>query len=91
MKKTRVALAAIITVVVVALGVVFYYANFNGYKVIDINYHFDYAYIYVPNGAVIEGEIESWTDSADGEQLTITLKDGRTYLTNSVNCLLVQN
>lgn len=65
--------------------------DFSGYDWVDTNYHFDYAYIQLPNGVVVEGEIASWSDSEDGEQLTITFKDGTRYLCSSYNCVLVEN
>lgn len=58
------------------------------YQVIDLQYNFNYAYIQLQNGELIEGKVESWTDYEDGEQLQVTI-DGVTYLTNSYNCTLV--
>ena len=58
------------------------------YQVIDLQYNFNYAYIQLQNGELIEGKVESWTDYEDGEQLQVTI-DGITYLTNSYNCTLV--
>lgn len=54
----------------------------------DTVYTFDYAIIQLPNGEVVEGEVESWKDYDDGEQLQIKI-DGTTYLTSSLNCTLV--
>ena len=34
-------------------------------------------------------DIDSWAD-AEGEQLTITTKDGKRYLVSSFNCVLVE-
>lgn len=64
--------------------------NYEGYDVIDTNYHFDKAIIKMPDGSSLEVEIEKWADAEDGEQLTITSKDGKRYLVNSVNCILVE-
>ena len=58
------------------------------YQVVDLQYNFNYAYIQLQNGELIEGKVESWTDYEDGEQLQVTI-DGITYLTNSYNCTLV--
>lgn len=57
----------------------------------DTDYHFNKAYIAMPDGEVIEVDIKKWADSEDGEQLTITSQDGTRYLVNSVNCVLVEN
>lgn len=57
-------------------------------QILDLTYNFDYAYIQLPNGEVIEGEVESWRDYGDGDQLQVTI-DGTTYLVHSSDCVLV--
>lgn len=64
--------------------------NYSGYDLVDNDYHFDYAYISLPNGEVVEGRIKKWADSEDGEQLTVTLENGNRYLCSSYNCVLVE-
>lgn len=64
--------------------------NYHGYDWVDTNYHFDTAIIRMPDGSTIEVEIEKWADSGDGEQLTITTKDGVRYLVSSINCILIE-
>lgn len=54
----------------------------------DTVYTFDYAIIKLPNGEIVEGEVESWTDYEDGEQLQVTI-DGQIYLTSTFNCTLI--
>lgn len=54
----------------------------------DTVYTFDYAIIKLPNGEIVEGEVESWTDYEDGDQLQITI-DGKIYLTSTLNCTLI--
>jgi len=56
-------------------------------QLFDTTYTFDYAIIGLPNGEVVEGEVESWNDY-DGEQLQIVI-DGATYLTHSENIVLI--
>ena len=65
--------------------------NFSGYDWIDTNYHFDRAIIALPDGTNMEIKVEKWTDAEDGEQLTITAKDGTRYLTSSFNCILIED
>ena len=57
-------------------------------QVVDTNYSFEYVYISLPGGKVIEGVVESWTDFEDGDQLQVTI-DGKTYLTHATNIVLV--
>lgn len=64
--------------------------NCAGYDLVDTNYHFDRAIIKMPNGETVEVEIKTWAD-AEGEQLTITSKDGTRYLVSSVNCILIED
>lgn len=53
----------------------------------DTVYTFDYAIIELPNGEVIEGEVQSWYDY-EGEQLQVKI-NGVTYLTSSAKCILI--
>ncbi len=56
---------------------------------IDTTYTYDYAIIELPNGEVVEGEVEEWRDY-DGEQIQIKMKDGNIYLTSTYTATLVQ-
>lgn len=56
-------------------------------QIFDATYTFDYAIIELPNGEIIEGEVDSWNDY-DGEQLQIVI-DGVTYLTHSENVVMI--
>ena len=58
-------------------------------QIFDFNYKYNYAYIQLQNGEVIEGRVETWQDY-DGEQLQVKI-NGIIYLTNSYNCTLVYN
>ena len=51
------------------------------------NNTFNYAYIQLQDGTVVQGKVQSWTDY-EGEQLQIKM-NGKTYLTSSFNCTLV--
>ena len=52
-------------------------------NVVDLTYSYDYAYIRLQNGEVVEGPVSSWRDY---EEVTI---DGKTYLVHASNCTLV--
>jgi len=60
------------------------------YQVVDLTYNFDYAYIKLPTGEVIEGEVQAWRDYEDGDQLQITINDV-TYLTHASNVCLISH
>lgn len=55
----------------------------------DTTYNYDYAIIQLPNGEIIEGKVEKWTDYEDGDQLQITI-DGVIYLVHSNNVSLMK-
>ena len=57
--------------------------------IIDTVYTFDYAIIKLPNGEIVEGEVDKWTDYEEGDQIQITI-DGKIYLTSTLNCTLIQ-
>ena len=59
-------------------------------QIVDFTLKFDYAYIELPGGEIVEGKVQSWRDYDDGDQLQITI-DGKTYLTDSTRCVLVAN
>lgn len=57
--------------------------------VVDLTYSYDYAYVELPTGEVVEGKVDSWRDYEDGDQLQVVI-DGRVYLTNSTRVVLVK-
>lgn len=57
-------------------------------QVVDITYSYNYAIIGLPNGEVIEGKVQSWTDFEDGDQIQVTI-DGKQYLVHSSNIALI--
>lgn len=56
----------------------------------DTTYKFDEAIIYIPDGSVIRGTVDKWTDFEDGDQLQVTI-DGVTYLTHATNVVLISH
>ena len=55
--------------------------------IFDSAQSYDYAYISLPNGSMVEGRVEYWC-SYDGDMLIVTV-DGKTYLTHAANIALV--
>ena len=54
----------------------------------DTTYHFGEVIAVLPNGEIIEGKLDSWTDYEDGDQLQIKV-NGITYLIHSTDCVLI--
>ena len=58
-------------------------------QVFDTTYSFDKAIISLPNGTIIEGKIDSWTDYEDGDQIQVKI-NGITYLVHSSDVVLIK-
>ena len=83
--KIKIIVISLATILIIGAGVFTACGNKN---VFDFTYSYNYAYIKLQNGEVIEGSVSSWTDYEDGDQLQITI-DGVTYLVHASNCTLV--
>lgn len=55
-------------------------------QVVDLTYSYSWAQIKMPDGSIVEGKVNSWTDY-DGEQVQVTI-DGTTYLVSSINLVM---
>lgn len=55
-------------------------------QVIDLTYSYSWAQIKMPDGSIVEGRVDSWTDY-EGEQVQVTI-DGTTYLVSSINLVM---
>lgn len=58
-------------------------------QVFDTTYVFDRAILVLPNGEVVDGKVEGWTDFEDGDQIQVKI-DGRQYLVHSSNVVLIK-
>lgn len=57
-------------------------------QIFDTTYSFDKAIIELPNGEVVEGKVDSWTDYEDGDQIQVRINN-TTYLVHSSNVVLI--
>lgn len=57
-------------------------------QMIDLNYTFNYAIIELPNGDIVEGEVQSWTDYEDGDQIQLKINN-IVYLVHSTDVALI--
>lgn len=81
MKKLIITLAALIFI-----GTVLTSCNA---QVIDTTYKFDKAIISLPNGEIVEGEVESWRDYDGSDQIQVTI-DGTTYFCHHSDVVLIR-
>ena len=68
----------------------FVLAGCGNYQILDTTYTFDKVQIKMPDGTVISGNVDSWRDYEDGDQLQVTV-NGKTYLTHACNIALISN
>lgn len=57
-------------------------------QMVDLTYKYDRAIIELPNGEIIEGDVESWRDYEDGDQIQVKI-DGVQYLVHSSDVVLI--
>lgn len=57
-------------------------------QILDTTYTFDRAIIALPDGSVVSGEVQSWKDFDDGDQIQVKI-DGVTYLVHSSQVVLI--
>lgn len=75
--------------ILVLLCMIFCLAGCNQ-SLIDTTYNFDEATIVVPDGTVVRGKVESWTDYDDSDAIQIKI-DGKVYYTFLGNVVLIKN
>lgn len=80
MKKMKIVIIAIVAMVLVACG---------NKDLFDTVYTYDKAILELPDGSIVEGEVDSWTDYADADQLQIEI-DGTVYLVHASKATLIQ-
>ena len=79
----------ILATLIITMLMVVTMASCGNYQMIDTTYRFDKAIISLPNGEVIEGKVEGWTDYEDGDQIQVKI-NGVTYLVHSSNIILIK-
>ena len=57
--------------------------------VFDTNYSFNYAYISMPDGTCVQGDVKSWKDWDDSDMIQVTFSDDTVYYTHSSNVVLI--
>ena len=57
-------------------------------QMVDLTYKYDRAIIELPNGEVVEGDVQSWRDYEDGDQVQVKI-DGVQYLVHSSDVVLI--
>ena len=79
----------ILATLMITLLMVITLASCGNKQIFDTTYTFDKAIIALPNGEVVEGKVEAWTDYEDGDQIQVRI-NGITYLVHSSNIVLIK-
>lgn len=92
-KKTSEFLIAIPFVIIVIVFLVIVFKPvigklFGNQQLFDTTYTFDHAIVSLPDGTVVKGEVDSWNDYEDGDQIQVKI-DGVVYLVHSSNIALM--
>lgn len=74
--------------VLVGLGIMIGAAACGNMQLMDTTYSFERAIISLPNGEIVSGEVQSWTDFEDGDQIQVKI-NGKQYLTHISNVVLI--
>ena len=57
-------------------------------QIVDVTYNYNYAYIELPSGNMVEGKLDSWFDYENSDVVQVVI-DGTTYLTHYENVVLI--
>ncbi len=89
--KKKIMIVTVLVIVVLLVAAVAFIINDNFYNrtLIDLTYAYDTAIIRLPDGQIVKGDVESWTDYNDGDQIQVKI-DGKVYLVHSANVVLIK-
>ena len=59
-------------------------------QLIDLTYSYENAILQLPDGTVVSGKVQSWTDYEDGDQIQVKI-NGKQYLIHSEDIVLISN
>ena len=87
MKKVFTIVLAVILVLLLFIGIAAGLTGCNK-QIIDTTFSYERCIVSLPNGEVIEAEIDSWKDYDDGDQIQVKI-NGKQYLVHSSNIVLI--
>ena len=89
MKQKVIIAIAVVLVLAIAGGVIYWETHHGNRQLYDLKYRFNRGIISLPNGEVVEGKVSSWYDYDDSDAVQVTI-DGTTYLTHYSNVVLIE-
>ena len=82
-------LGVFMAVLALMASMIFAGCEVSNIQVVDTTLRYDYAWISLPSGEVVEGTVESWREFGDGDQIQIKI-NGTTYLTDTTRAVLAK-
>lgn len=70
------------------IAAIFTLSSCGNRQILDTTYSFEQAIVTLPNGELIEGEVESYWKDYEGDQIQVVI-DGTTYLVHSSDVVLI--
>lgn len=90
MKKAKWILIGLLVLVLVIGAAYIVNTEFYNRTLIDLTYAYDTAIIQLPDGTIVRGEVESWTDYENSDQMQVKV-NGKTYLVHSSAVALIKD
>ena len=59
-------------------------------QIMDLTYSYERAILQLPDGTIVDGKVQSWTDYKDGDQIQVKI-NGKQYLIHSEDIVLISN
>ena len=57
--------------------------------ILGLTYTFNYAQVKIPDGTIIDGQVDEWAREDKTDSIRVTFKDGKgTYFTHATNVVL---
>lgn len=81
-------LLKVVPIVLVLIMIMSIFLTSCNKQIFDTTWEFDYAYIQLPNGKVVEGKVEKWDDWDNSDVVQIKI-NGVWYLTHYSNVVLI--
>lgn len=90
MKKAKWILIGLLVLVLVIGAAYIVNTEFYNRTLIDLTYAYDTAIIQLPDGTIVRGEVESWTDYENSDQMQVKV-NGKTYLVHGSDVALIKD
>ena len=89
MKKVKWFVIIVLVLALVIGAVYIINTEFYNRTLIDLTYAYDTAIISLPDGTIVRGKVEHWTDYENSDQVQVKV-NGKTYLVHSANVVLIK-